>query len=210
MKPGGPPPGQRQCGLAAGLWAAACFALPLCAPLAQAQEGAPPCDMRQHVAAFDGKPHQEIAFTYQDCPDGGQAALLFQPGPDNLLSAMRGGAPTGLTVQFFSLRGQAPQARIRQIAEPLAAPEDKGRCMVAPGVVPGTWRYGPDAAYTEELEANGLWGACGPYGDASDPIQYWMVVSGALAAYVSAGLDAPPFAPSSFTYRNTKTPGLVE
>lgn len=174
-----------------------------CAPVAVA------CDVKHHVLAFNGKAHQQIAFSYEACPDG---ATVFGFDADNLLTATRANSPESVpaTVRFFALGGLAPEQRILAIAAPRIASQDQGRCAVRAGPAAGTWLYTPVPAYAEELEANGLWGACGPYGDASETTQYWIAVGGVLIAYVALGLEPPPFDPASLAYRNTQTPGRAE
>jgi hypothetical protein len=184
------------------------LALLAAAPAEAGGGAAADCATKRHVVAFNGKAHQEIAFTYADCQDG----LVFTFDAANTLTAERPNDPEyyAPTAQFFALAGQAPEARIRGIAVPLIAPEDKGRCELRANPADGTWSYTPVPDYVDALEANGLWGACGPYGDGNETSQFWMMIDGALIAYVSAGLEPPPFDATSFTYRNTKTPGLVE
>ena len=161
------------------------------------------CETRQLVVHFNADAQHVISFQYQDCPEGERGHALFSFDAENRLTAFWAKDWTAYTptVQFFALKRMAPEQRIWQIAGPLIAPGEAGRCMVRPGLAPGAYRFTPVETYAGELEANGLWGACGPYGDANETAPYWITIGDALIAYVSPGLDAPPFDPASFRYR---------
>jgi hypothetical protein len=194
---------------------AALFLLTTIATPTLAQDASDPfanCRKTSQTVAFNGKAHQRLSFRYLDCGGAGadMPALSFEAGNILRTVSARAEDANGPTARFWPLGAKAPAQRIAEIAEPLTALEEKGRCEVALDAGSAAFHYTPKSDYLGELEANGLWGACGPYGEGSDTVQYWRVIDGALIVHVSLLQDTPLFDPSSFSYVNTEIPGVAE
>ena len=171
------------------------------------------CTKSAQTVALSSRPEQTLSFQIYGCKAAGGATASFQLDSSNTLIMRWDDDPATSqpVAQFWPLRGRAPADLIGELAEPSIRPEEKGRCQVQADALAHHFAYTPDPAFLKDLLAAGEpFAACGTYGDSNDSVQYWTVIGNVVLAYLWVGQDTPMFDPESFTYVNTKTPGVVE
>lgn len=156
----------------------------------------PGCDWEQAVlAAPPDTGFPDIAVRVQRCDDP-DMQIRFDYSGEGVIAEI---FPDGYRMERIQvLHDDTAQAEaLMRLAAAANAPDgERERCELTPNEQ-GLWTYGPNAAFTEELNAtNEPWEACGLFGTGSQ-VQFFDLIGPHTAVFVWAGQDLPLFDPWS-------------